>query len=650
VTQEAVGGETDVVVTMTKAELRRGWFAVVGAESGNLPPTIAVDAPLDGTTIPNAQTSVAFRTRASDPDGSIVRVEYRLNGGGISSVSAPTDGEYRFTVSNLPTGMSTIEVRSVDNGGASSAFVPVRVTRVVSDDEPISLPTRWYFAEGAAYPDLQTFILLGNPSNEEVIVDVDLLTEGNQNKRLVVPIPANARRTLELNKEVSNTGVSTVLQSRGGRGFAAERAMYVLYPNAPWVAAHATVGLNEPSTQWYFADGSTEVVEGGDRFQTFILLANPNAGAVNIEVTYLPEGALPIVRTFNIPAGRRLTLEPGKQVAELQTARFATTVRVTSGGSIFAERAIWWRDADWRFTNFMEGAASPGISQLASDWYFAEGNTSNADEQLLFLNPGEQGAQATLVYLPEGSGGEVVRTLAIAPRSRLTVPVAASFDRSQGHATLIRSTQPIAVERTMTWSRPPYNKVGGHNTAGAPSASRTWLLPEGASFDKLKTEILLANGNTSAASVTIQYLLEGDPAVSRTVSVPARSRLTVLAADTEAVRGKGYSILVRANLPIVVERSMYIDTTEPSTIDRVAATSSLGIRVGAAVTYPFPTVITKGSLLAPDGNGASSGPGSVDKSPVSPIESESGGSGSSGQSGIPTPSATPSLTPTPVLN
>jgi hypothetical protein len=159
------------------------------------------------------------------------------------------------------------------------------------------------------------------------------------------------------------------------------------------------------------------------------------------------------------------------------------------------------------------------------------------------------------------------------------------YTRGGGHGTLITSGLAITAERSMFWNRGPYNYAGAHNSIGATAASRSWLLPEGAAFDKLQTEILIANGNSTAAAVEVRYLLEGDPAIIRNVTVPAFGRLTVFAADTPGVRGKGFSTLINSNVPVVVERSMYVDVDTPVFVQGMAGTCSLGIRVGPAVVY-----------------------------------------------------------------
>lgn len=105
----------------------------------------------------------------------------------------------------------------------------------------------------------------------------------------------------------------------------------------------------------------------------------------------------------------------------------------------------------------------------------------------------------------------------------------------------------------------------------------SWLLPEGASFNRFKTEILLLNVANELVNASIYHLLEGDPSIRRDVTIPALSRLTVFADDTPGVRGKGFSTLVDSDGPIVVERSMYINTTRPSNIQWVSGTSSLGL-------------------------------------------------------------------------
>src|SRR5690606_4905463 len=99
------------------------------------------------------------------------------------------------------------------------------------------------FAEGATVQPFQTFVLMANPSAETRTVRMDLLLEGKPPVVRQFTLQPNSRQTVELNAHAPASGVSTVLTEINGKGFAAERAMYVKATGGKWNAAHAAVGV-----------------------------------------------------------------------------------------------------------------------------------------------------------------------------------------------------------------------------------------------------------------------------------------------------------------------------------------------------------------------------------------------------------------------
>jgi hypothetical protein len=61
--------------------------------------------------------------------------------------------------------------------------------------------------------------------------------------------------------------------------------------------------------------------------------------------------------------------------------------------------------------------------------------------------------------------------------------------------------------------------------------------------------------------VTVTFLREGEPPVSRTLTVPALSRETVSAASLPELATRSFGIIVGASQPVVAERSMYFGST-----------------------------------------------------------------------------------------
>jgi hypothetical protein len=93
------------------------------------------------------------------------------------------------------------------------------------------------------------------------------------------------------------------------------------------------------------------------------------------------------------------------------------------------------------------------------------------------------------------------------------------------------------------------------------AAVTTWDLAEGrdGGEHEFHTFILLSNPQTTAANVTVTFLLEDGAPLMKDYVVGASSRLTIDARDVPELidRAFGARIKVTNNMPILVERSMY---------------------------------------------------------------------------------------------
>ena len=115
---------------------------------------------------------------------------------------------------------------------------------------------------------------------------------------------------------------------------AAERAMYFgLPPDRLFKAGHESAGVTAPSTEWFLAEGAT-----GRFFETFVLIANPNASVANVTLTYVTETGAIVTRNKTVPANARITVNIESEGSPaLDNAAVAT--RVLSNIPVVVERA-----------------------------------------------------------------------------------------------------------------------------------------------------------------------------------------------------------------------------------------------------------------------------------------------------------------------
>jgi hypothetical protein len=190
---------------------------------------------------------------------------------------------------------------------------------------------QWYLAEGCTDGGFETFVLVQNPGDAEVRVDLALQTDTGEvrpNQLRGVAVPPGARRTFKLNDYVTCYDVSTLVTSEGG-GVVCERAMYG--DGRAW--AHDSIGATAPARQWYLAEGCTD---GG--FETWVLVQNPGSQTTGVRLTYMTDAGIAPGPTFDLPPGCRRSVN----VQDRMTA-YAISTRVESDYPVVVERATYYR-------------------------------------------------------------------------------------------------------------------------------------------------------------------------------------------------------------------------------------------------------------------------------------------------------------------
>jgi hypothetical protein len=201
--------------------------------------------------------------------------------------------------------------------------------------------TSWFHAEGATGAFFDTFILLGNPQDDPANVTLDFLLESGETVTLQRVVPGKGRVTVEIEAQddarLRAGAVSTVVTS--DRPIVSERSTYWSADASPWGEGHNSFGVTQTATSWGLAEGR---VGGTHQFATYILLANPSTTmAADVSVTYLRESGVPVVRTYQVPAASRFTIDAGT-VAELQNAAFGAKIEVSNNVAIAVERSMYW--------------------------------------------------------------------------------------------------------------------------------------------------------------------------------------------------------------------------------------------------------------------------------------------------------------------
>jgi hypothetical protein len=299
----------------------------------------------------------------------------------------------------------------------------------------------------------------------------------------------------------------------------------------------------------FFAEGVSSPT-----FETGLFITGgpaPGPGVEPLTVTFRGDDGSVASRTRHVTTFGRPEPEAVTPPAILTATQFS--IEVESGGPFAADRlTTWYRDG------VLQGAHATSGSTPSTTWYFAEGATTNGFQLFYLLaNPGDLDSLATMTFLCAGHAG-VTRSYVVPAGRRVTIwanqeggPLAAA---ECGAA--VEATAPIVAERSL-YLADSQGFSAGSSSVGAHAPARTWLFAEGDTRAPFETFLLLANPDTTAASVTVHYLV-GPTAVSRSYVVPARQRLTVWVDQEGLPQGESaFGMRVDASVPIVAERAMW---------------------------------------------------------------------------------------------
>jgi hypothetical protein len=218
-----------------------------------------------------------------------------------------------------------------------------------------------YLAEGYTGGDFDTWILLANPNTAPAEVEVSYLVQGGENVTEKRTVPAQSRLTLYAEDMVVDSSFGVTITSLNGVGIVAERAMYFDYGGG-MRGGHCSAAVSEPGASLCLAEGYT----GGD-FDTWILLANPNAEAARAHLTFAREDASEVTKDVTIPAFSRFSLR-ANEVPGLEACAFST--RVDSELPLFMERSMYFY-----YEDYSGGSNCPALEGPSEHRFFAEGYT-----------------------------------------------------------------------------------------------------------------------------------------------------------------------------------------------------------------------------------------------------------------------------------
>ncbi len=293
----------------------------------------------------------------------------------------------------------------------------------------------WYFAEGATHGGFALFYLLQNPNPSSVDVRIRYLRGTGDPLEKTYTLPPRSRTNVWVNVEefpglgqaLAAAEVSAVITSVSGAPIIAERAMYRSGHGRVFDAGHGSLGVDAPSTRWFFAEGRT-----GPFFDEFVLVANPTDTDARVRLTYLLDDGRTYARTFVAPANARSGIWVDQEVFDgvsghpLADAALSLAVESLDGVPLIAERAMWWPGDS---TTWHEAHAASGTTVTGTVWALADGEVGGAAQAqtyVLVANTSAWAGRARVTLLFE-DGSSASRDYALAPLSRTNAAIGPDF-------------------------------------------------------------------------------------------------------------------------------------------------------------------------------------------------------------------------------
>lgn len=294
-----------------------------------------------------------------------------------------------------------------------------------------------------------------------------------------------------------------------------------------------------PGTTWYFADNGSVAPS-----RTYFALANPGDKALQVSATLFAGPSEPKAITVTINGRSRLTI-PGERLGTGPNL----PVAFRGQSPFYVERV----------TAFGHDANSLAGSQPATTWYLPLVETRQGYDSWLYLaNFNPVPAQATLTFLSEGGVSHTIsRTVPAMAQSALLasreLAQASNIRPGSRLGAVIQSDRPIVLEEATYFNQGD----GGYALPGSPVLAHTWYLPEGNTRPDFDTTLAILNPGPAPTTLTVTYLPEGRPRVTKTYTASKASPFYInLKAELPDV---AVATIIQADQPIVVGRTMFFN-------------------------------------------------------------------------------------------
>ena len=423
---------------------------------------------------------------------------------------------------------------------------PVSAMPISSSESRIS--TSW-FCPGVPGNDgtISGAIIISNPSDSDFNATVTRLGSGVEPVVSAVTVAARSQLSVNVKEGIESPFVSTIVEIIGGEGTAEQ---FINHPAGNSIALCA----NEPSTDWYFADGFT----GADSLN-HIVLTNPYSDSTVVNVSFVTKDSTrepARLQGFVIPPRSVISLNMADEGARNEPV-IAVEVHATAG------KLIVGRSQHYLGAGRLGYTMALGASGLSSEWWFADGEKMDGvSEQLVILNPTQSDINLSVLFVNGADPNTQIEPASLtAPAGRVTTFETSSLPNlPSGRYGIIVATvgdpgQPspeVVVEQVL--NRQIGNTVGTSVVLGAPFGvgSTVWIAPSGVSGG-INDGLVVLNATPVDGYLSVaQVGPAGEIPISGLESVQiGASAFSVIPIPDGISNGE---VVVRASIPVVVQR------------------------------------------------------------------------------------------------
>jgi hypothetical protein len=340
-------------------------------------------------------------------------------------------------------------VVEVDGGGAiveQRAFHPAGTAVSPCAN---SASATWYLADGFTVGDSRNLIVLTNPYDDFVTVDIGFATvDGSRTPSRYQgdPIPGHSVKIIDLGLSGAGAQGEEVLavkiEATRGQLIVGRLQHFTSGGRLGFTMSLAAPALRE---QWWFAEG-----EKGSGIDERYSLFNPTDDDVAVDVVFPAAQDSSLLDPIVVPARQVVTFDPG-EVTGLGEGRHATVFATLAEPSIVVERALTKTVDGQPSTSVVMGAVPrPEDAYVATTWSMAVSPSVPTEQALVVYNV--DNAEGTVTVEAVGAGGPIaipgLEAVPLAPAGVITIDLTdpAALDRQL----IVRSTTRIMVERSLT--------------------------------------------------------------------------------------------------------------------------------------------------------------------------------------------------------